>query len=152
MKSHRILLPLAALFVVMAGCSGDRTAPMEPVVVQALGGPGLDARSALIGPDGGTVASGNVRVDVPAGALAEPVMISITRLADGSVDLTPNGQTFLLPVTLTFVLAPGKDAEHHAIEWLDAARGWVAIPSEATHGMRAAMLEHFSIYHIIEYE
>jgi len=152
MKCHRFLLLLVAVFAVVAGCSADRTAPLEPAVALPMGGPGLDARAALIGPGGGSVVNGDVRIDVPAGALSEPVVISIAKLSDGSVDLTPNGQRFLAPVTLTFSLAPGKDPDRHAVEWLDPANGWVPIPSEVAQGRRAARLMHFSIYHIIEYE
>jgi hypothetical protein len=152
MKNHRYLLILVAFVMLGAGCSSDSQSPLAPAVAVPMGGPGLEAQTRVIGPDGGCVVNGGVRLDIPAGALSAPTNIGIEWLGDGSVDLTPNGQQFQVPVSLTFNVAPGQDPLHHVVEWFDPAGGWVVIPSLASAGRRVAPLMHFSIYHIVAYE
>ncbi len=99
MKNHRYLLILAAVLMLGAGCSSDSESPLAPALAVPMGGPGLEPQTRVIGPDGGCVVSGGVRLDIPAGALSAPTTIGIEWLEDGSVDLTPNGQQFVVPVS-----------------------------------------------------
>jgi hypothetical protein len=69
-----------------------------------------------IGSEGGTAGSGDTSVQVPAGALTSPSMITITGVnapppANAAVvgpafDFGPSGQTFTTPVTLTLPFDP----------------------------------------------
>jgi len=87
------------------------------------------ATSATIGAAGGTVSApdGKIALTIPAGALASNTVISIqplTNMAHGKIGaayrLTPDGQTFLTPVTLTFPYTD-QDLLGTAVEVLGAA-------------------------------
>ena len=88
-----------------------------------------NAVSANIGPAGGRLSSpdGKLVLTVPAGALVTDTLIGIqpfTNLAHGKIggafQLTPEGQTFLKPVTLTFSYTD-QDLHGTAVEALGAA-------------------------------
>jgi len=85
--------------------------PVPTPVATAVGVPTGSATSATIGAAGGSVSmpDGKIALTIPAGALASDTVISIqplTNLAHGKIGaayrLTPEGQTFLTPITLTF--------------------------------------------------
>lgn len=120
---------------------------------------------AQVGAEGGTVSSadGHARVEIPAGALAVPTVITIhpatdvppgPRVAAGSVySLEPTGLQFAVPVRLTIEYgdAPGidPDAEHYLAlhRWSDLE--WVPATTTAADpatGTVSGMLEHFSDY------
>jgi hypothetical protein len=95
----------------------------------AVGAPTGSAASATIGTAGGSVSApdGKLVVTIPAGALAASTAIGvqpITNLAHGRIGaayrLTPSGQTFLKPVTLTFAYGE-QDLLGTAPEFLGAA-------------------------------
>jgi hypothetical protein len=76
------------------------------------------ASSALVGPGGGTLTSadGTVTLEVPAGALAEPTMLSMQPISNtaplgvrgAAVRLSPSGQRFSVPATLKVALSDGQ--------------------------------------------
>ena len=85
--------------------------PADGPLVTAQGTPTAGAVSATIGPGGGTLsaADGKLVVTIPAGALAGPTTIGIqpiTNFAPGAIGsayrLTPDGQVFAVPATLTW--------------------------------------------------
>jgi len=86
---------------------GSGATPTPTAVGVAVG----SAASATIGAAGGSLSApdGNLTLTIPAGALATNTVIGIqplTNMAHGKIGaayrLTPEGQTFLVPVTLTF--------------------------------------------------
>ncbi len=90
---------------------------------------GATDSSSTIGPAGGSVSSadGTMFVVIPAGALAANTLINIQTIsnnAHGKVGiayrLTPNGQTFAKPVTLTFAYSDAE-LDGTAPEFLGAA-------------------------------
>ena len=93
---------LVAAIVGITGC-GDDTKPGPAALVSG---------SATIGPAGGTVTAGDVKVDVPAGALAANVEIKINETRDAPppafdvstriVRFEPHGTAFAAPVTVSF--------------------------------------------------
>jgi hypothetical protein len=152
MKCHPYLLLLTAAVILAAGCSSDGPLPLAPAVGLPMGGPGLDSRSAVIGPQGGQLVNGDVRLDLPAGALDSPTRVGIERREDGSVEITPEGLEMRVPASLTFTLAPGSDPAVHQVEMLESAGAWVTLPSVVAGVARVAPVRNFSIYHIVEYE
>jgi len=112
---------------VLAGCGGGSgdddiatpggetptqpTPPTHPGTPTARGTPQGTASSALIGADGGSVASadGRIRVTVPAGAFAAPTTVEIqpiTNTAHGGFGsayrITPEGLSTPVPMTISF--------------------------------------------------
>lgn len=103
----------------------DRPVP----VATAVGAPTGTATSATIGAAGGSVGTPDSKLvlTIPAGALASDTVISIqplTNLAPGRIGgayrLTPNGQTFLKPITLTFAYTD-EDLVGTSADFLGAA-------------------------------
>ncbi len=95
----------------------------------AVGVPVGSMVSASIGPAGGSLSApdGKLILTVPSGALASTTVVSIqpsTNLAHGkrgaAYRLTPEGQNFLKPVTLTFAYSD-QDVQGTAAEVLGAA-------------------------------
>ncbi len=119
----RWMFLLAALFVFACGVP-QRRAPAGPIVTKP-GEPVRTASSALVGPAGGTLASpdGTVTIEVPAGALAEPTMLTMQPITNtaplgvsgAAVRLGPSGQRFAVPATLKLRLTAdqlaGSDVE-----------------------------------------
>jgi hypothetical protein len=107
------------LVLLLAGCSAKHpeTAGGEPPEPSPVGAPAGDVVSASLGAAGGTVSStdGRISVTIPAGALTADTPIGIqpiTNTAGAGLDaayrLSPAGQTFAKPVTLTF---PYRDTD-----------------------------------------
>lgn len=102
--------------VAQAPTTSEATAPTLPTAqatasATAVGVPTDNAVSRTLGPDGGRVGTpdGKISLDIPAGALTANTVIGIQPLTNlahgkrgGAYRLTPDGQTFLKPVTLTF--------------------------------------------------
>ena len=112
-SNHRITSDLAAyLQTVAAGWTGEGIVMCAPSpAATAMGVAAGAVTSATIGAAGGSVSApdGRVAVTIPAGALSANTVIGIqpfTNLAHGKIgaayQLTPEGQTFLQPVTLKF--------------------------------------------------
>jgi hypothetical protein len=134
-SNHRITSDYGAyLQTVAAGSTGEGVvmcAPPgnPPATPTAVGVPTASVTSATIGAAGGRVASpdGQMAVSIPAGALATDTVIGIqplTNLAHSKIGaayrLTPNGQTFLHPVTLTFAYTD-EDLKGTAADFLGVA-------------------------------
>jgi hypothetical protein len=105
----------------LAGGAGVATVAVTPVGT-ATGTPS----QMLVPAAGGTVTSvdGKLKIDVPAGALAADQMLMIqpiTSKAPGGVGpayrLQPDGQTFAVPVTLTFTYDAADLAGSVALAW-----------------------------------
>jgi hypothetical protein len=120
------------LFAACGGGGGGGTPPppaLAAPVATAVGTPLGSAATSTLGAAGGTLSSpdGRVTLDVPAGALAADTVISIqpiTNHAHGgrgnAYRFTPDGQTFQMPVTLTFTYIDA-DLEGTVAEALGAA-------------------------------
>jgi hypothetical protein len=99
---RRLAAPLLLALALLApvGCVENRVLPSE---VPAVG----SSASALIGPAGGTLSIGDMRIDVPAGAIATDTMITV-HVDDGAsapfaayspvLRFEPAGLTFAMPV------------------------------------------------------
>jgi len=109
-------VPILALLALCYGCNGDDV-PSNPQthdpVPTAPGVPDGAPTAATIGPGGGSLASsdGLFTVEIPAGALGADTEIGvqpITNTAWGALGtsyrLTPNGLTFVMPVSLVFTI------------------------------------------------
>jgi len=120
------------------------------------------AASATIGPAGGTLSTpdGQITLTIPAGALDAPVTIGIepvTNLAHGGTGtayrLTPDGQVFSAPVTITFAYVDA-DLDGTAIDFLglafQTASGfwyWAGTPSVDANARTVSVAStHFSTW------
>lgn len=104
----------AALTVSLTSCGSDDSGPTDvtPAAVSTpRGSPTGSIVSQVIGAGGGRVVSedGVVTIDVPSGALASNVTITVQQVSNtapggfsSSYRLGPEGQAFGAPVTLTF--------------------------------------------------
>ncbi len=111
-------------------------------LVAPVGTPSGPATEGTIGPAGGSLTAGSLRVDVPAGALAEETTVSATPIsatAPGArgqaLRLGPEGATFSLPVTLTFAYTDddlaGTSPEALLIAFQHGSGVW-AVPGDVT--------------------
>ena len=158
------LMGLSALLALagLAGCGGDGSggasgpealstvtsaSPSVSTVIDANGG-------SLVGPDG-------ARLDVPAGALAGPVTITMTREATGAPALlddqsdvvyaiTPHGLAFQKPAVLTIPAAqlPGQSAAHSHVLRAQPGADWqlLAQPIDSLNGSASVVLNGLSFY------
>jgi hypothetical protein len=135
---------LAAL--VLAGCGGGRdddvaTAPQASATIGAAGG-------TLVGPD-------DVRVVVPAGALASDTVITVTRTAAGAPALpasaagtgpvyafTPHGLHFDQPVTIS--LPSTLDPAVNPVLMAQPGQAWERVDAVADAGRVSWSTTHFS--------
>lgn len=143
----------AILTLVSLGCSIDAGGPAtSPLTApQSLAETVTRDGGEWVGPAGGVVEEGGVQLEIPPGALTAESRIAIHRQADGSVELTPDGQRFKLPVRLHLATPVGCTAAACSIQWYNPASGvWVAIPSNPESAGRVAPLAHFSSYRILE--
>jgi hypothetical protein len=123
-----------------ATVAGDAGAP--PVAGAAVTMAGYTKGStvmATIGPAGGTVTSsdGRLQITVPAGALAASTSIGVVTISNeapggmgNAFRLTPSGQTFVKPVTLTYKPAAGElatDPPHVGVAF-QTAGAWKILP------------------------
>lgn len=128
--NRRFLLPLVAALCALAGCSDHAGTPLapEPAAPAALLSTAIDLDGVLefaALPDltgkrsvskrvkastGGSVELHGFRVDIPAGALPQDTVITITLPRDATLgkrvmaEFGPHGIQFATPVTLTFPL------------------------------------------------
>jgi hypothetical protein len=110
--------------------------------------------SQLIGPTGGSISLAGFSVTVPAGAVTQPTLFTITLPTDPRAlksvmaSFGPHGMTFNVPVTLTLPYV-GTTAEGGAgihVLWFDGS-DWVALPTDRTSdGRIQTRTNHFSDY------
>jgi len=84
--------------------------------------PGPVQRSAVIGPEGGTLRIGDTYLVVPAGALSERVRITATVLDTiAAVEVQPHGLRFALPVRLAIDVreCSVREEQHPVLLYLD---------------------------------
>ena len=163
MTSKRSLLTHASLLLVLSllflvGCSqnggllgpdGDAAGTSAPSPLPFPGGgdrgdhddDNSSRAGRWIGPQGGSVDLGYCELDIPAGALTRYTYISITQDDPNvaSVELGPDGQQFLVPITIKMSLLAFQDymdandlsAEDLFISLYDEELNqWVKLPSE----------------------
>ncbi len=148
-----------ALVLASCGESSGGGVPTFPV-----GTPIGEVMIALVGPEGGTVASadGSLTVSVPAGALEAPIELrvqEITRTAPHgearAFRLEPHGQTFGGPVTVTYGLGSDELGTARALRAAtqDERGAWVVL-ADATVDLEAETLSfettHFSDWTFVE--
>ncbi len=151
----RHLVLALMLGAAVAGCSSDGgdkdtsgTAAEDSVTV------------AISAAEGGEVKLGKAALNIPAGALAEDLEVTLdakkpaSSLPDQgslkglSYDFGPDGTTFEKPVELTLPLVgtPG-DGEQAVISWYDeAAKAWQDLPATVSGGVITAEVEHFTLF------
>jgi hypothetical protein len=125
--------------------TGDDTPPAGAPLVTPVGEPTGPATTVEIGPDGGRAASpdGSIAIDIPPGAVAATTAITLQPITSGvpgtigsAWRLGPEGQTFAVPVTITFAYDPavigdyGPDAL--VVSFHNAEGGWNVVPVTAT--------------------
>ena len=141
--------------------------PPPNAAVTAVGAPTMPPSTAVIGPAGGTVTSADqhLQLTIPAGALCADTIIgitNITNMAPGGMGsayrLTPDGQTFAVPVTLRF--RPGDELETDPLQvaltfqrvgaWQLMQQTYVSDPNDPTYDPAVityrATTTHFSDY------
>lgn len=150
---HALPVLLLALFLPIA-CDGG-TGP----------GDGDDEPENLVGPEGGTLTSGPLTLEVPAGALDDSVEITITALdnASGSApadfvvvdgtgfDLQPDGLTFAEPATLSIRVADvslpaGVSLSELRLLRLDGVGARLPSGLDASQEVVTGSIEHFSSF------
>ena len=153
MRRNRSILLAIGIPFALGACSADRQSAVLSPDISGTDAQGarqaVQSTSAWIGPDGGQVSLMGCTVQMPAGALSAPTLITMTRNADGTVELGPHGQTFAVAVQLLFVAPLLSSAGDHEIQWYDeSCASWTTIPSYASGFGQAALLEHFSLYRL----
>ena len=136
----RLLLAALLAALTLSGCDPSGTLAQE------------------VGPDGGTVVSsdGMAQLDIPAGALAEDVEITVA-LWDGAVptaavgdawDFGPDGLEFAVPATLTVQVTGNVAAETLTLGWLDGNEFFPLDQTSvtATGDGVAGPVEHFTTF------
>ena len=143
----RRFITAAVVLVLINGCkktpSGHSvtpiTIPTEPAVQTPVGTPNGNPVTVAIGPAGGTVLSGDGRVelDFPANAVTTSTNITIQPVTNTAPNgsgagyhFMPDGSTFAVPVTLTFHYSPadanGTDPSLFYIAYQDSTGVWQA--------------------------
>jgi hypothetical protein len=173
-SNHRITSNYTAyLQTVAAGAIGEGVVMCAPAgpppIATAVGVATGSATSATIGAAGGSVSvpDGKLVLTIPAGALAAATAISIqpfTNTAPGksgaAYRLTPDGQTFLKPVTLTFKYTD-QDLLGTAVDFLGAAFQtaagywqWIGDPTvDPVAKTMSVALDHFTVIaQVAEYQ
>lgn len=125
-----VLLPSLA-----PGCADDLGPP--PVSQPAHA-------SADVGPEGGRIDNGDASVDIPTGALDETVHITVATAEPPSplpggfwkqspiTELTPHGQAFSKPITITLDYESGLSSSHQVLRLDDASDTDWEIVSDVT--------------------
>lgn len=173
--SRRLLLPLLAAVLALVGCSdraGEPLAPESGAHAVLLGGPSIDLGGVLEfaalpdltgrrsvsrmirAAEGGSVELNGFRVDIPAGALPQDTVITITLPRDELLgkrvlaEFGPHGIQFGTPVTISFplqgVILPGGALE--VGRWENG--GWTSLGGTVSpDGTRlSSTTPHFSTY------
>ncbi|MCB9521549.1 MAG: lamin tail domain-containing protein [Myxococcales bacterium] len=107
----------------------------------------------LVGPAGGTVDAGPVRVIVPAGALTVATAIDIAVAADQDIDdgitpatpvylFSPSGLSFAVDARVEYDVDDPETASH--VFWTDADGAFVALESDVDGSVVSAPISHFS--------
>lgn len=150
--------PTIVLFFTLAapaGCNGgppasplDAGSPPDGSPRSDAGSPPAIARE--IGAEGGRLADGTLEIVVPAGALSEPVMLSMRRRSPTpagtrvAYDIEPDGLEFAEPITLSFAV---ESTEGLAVARLEADGRWYPLPSPApVAGRIEGLTTHLSTY------
>lgn len=125
------------------GCSDDSTATKPNATAET--------RTTVIGPEGGTVTGDGVTLDIPPGALASPVAISVAATGSAPGGFTalsrlytfgPDGTAFLKPIGVTFAIAPS--AKKPIVYWSKMGGGYEPVGGTAQGGTISARVTHFS--------
>ncbi|HEX2189659.1 MAG TPA: hypothetical protein VHG51_12210 [Longimicrobiaceae bacterium] len=172
--NRRFLLPLVAALLALAGCSEHAGAPLAPEpappaellstaidldgVLEFAALPNLTGKrsvSQLVrASTGGSVELAGFRVDIPAGALPQDTVVTITLPRDAALgkrvmaEFGPHGIQFNTPVTLTFPL----QGVVLPLGGLDVGRwengGWTSLGATlAADGLSlSSTTPHFSTY------
>jgi hypothetical protein len=161
---------LIGLTLMMAACGGgDGGSNPGGPVVPAPTGPGTptgEGVTAVVGPEGGQIASadGRLTVEIPAGALGEVAELSVVPIATlapngvgAAYRLGPEGTTFAQPVTLRFHYGTtdtaGSAPELLAVTFQDASGYW-HVPDnqtlDATAGTLSVTTAHFSDWSLLQ--
>ncbi|HXJ18878.1 MAG TPA: hypothetical protein VMT03_01495 [Polyangia bacterium] len=150
-----------------AGTTPDTggTGGTSDVAVTAVGSQSAAPSTTTIGPNGGTVTSPDQRlvVSIPAGALSANTTIgvaNITNTAPGGMGsafrLTPNGQTFAVPVTLVYTPTGELDTDptQVGLAFQTTAGSWQLVPgiaADTTAGTFTSTTTHFTDYSYVAF-
>jgi hypothetical protein len=137
----RLAASVAASLAALAGCD---QAPLSTAP---------SATATVTPAEGGSVvlADGRARIDVPPGAVASPVSITIVETARPAppgftarspvFDLAPAGLSFARPARVTFAFAP---AVRPGIFWSNAGGGYDPVDGRASGATISGAVTHFS--------
>ncbi|MGA0557179.1 hypothetical protein ACO2Q8_11035 [Larkinella sp. VNQ87] len=140
MKSRLILLTGWALILALTGCKHNPDATVDPIQggpVTDVGQPQGQASSKAIGPEGGSLASadGKVQVTFPAGALSQATIITIQPVSNQAPNglglayrFLPDGLQFAKPAILTItyqnIVLSANDPNGLAVAFQGSDRRW----------------------------
>lgn len=141
----RCSVALVSSVLLLAACSGDEDG------------------SALIGPEGGSVALNEVRLEVPAGALSAPQTLRISARSDTSglvlpgeplsagYTFEPDGIRFSKPLLVSFdvsgedaVIAWSSEGDTSVLEALDTVRSGARLTANVRHFSTGAVVQRAS--------
>lgn len=118
--------------------------------------PTTDPGEATIGASGGTLALGQVALEVPSGALAADTVLTVAEElspADptgvvAAWDFGPDGLQFAVPATLSVDgVATPATGERLTLSWYDeVAAAWVDLPTTVDGSVASAPVEHFTTF------
>lgn len=117
----------------------------------------LEESTELVDPDHSKkIKAGLFEIEIPAGAVAEPVQITVRDVSGPTgrieCELLPHGLQFLLPVTLTVEIPEGYDPLHFVMFYVQAPgtleEAWFPLATRLSGNGQSieATLTHFSSY------
>jgi hypothetical protein len=137
---------LGALFV---GCQS--TIEPEANLQRPMPSKAVVSAERSVGVLGGQLEAGEYRLTIPPGALLSPVTITMRQEAAGEwpVILGPEGQRFLLPVSLSFDAESEADPQSMTVAWWNPSTGeWVDQLTVHGGASVSTAISHFSRYTI----
>jgi hypothetical protein len=112
-----------------------------------------DSKTKKIGPKGGGITVGAHQIDIPAGALASDVEITVSEKAGNTMELEfqPHGLQFAKPVEMTFNYGRCVVADAQALDVVYVGNGWKLLETVPSSDKRSAhrisaLTDHFSGY------
>jgi hypothetical protein len=123
---------------------------------RAGGGDGVISSSARLGPEGGTLVLGELRVDVPPGALSEARELTARRRPTplGALgpwfELGPSGLRFARPIEISIRASDSFAAEHPAVFTATGDELLALLPPRTVDGRVLGTVSHLSPFGLAE--
>ena len=154
MRAHgRGFIGIASLVFVIAACASEAAPPPDTTVLdQEVGNSDLGS---AIGPEGGSVTSGDAMAEIviPEGAVTEPTDIAITAVTSddpavvAEFEMTPGGLEFDTPVTIVMTIPDNFSGELSDLEFVHVWDGGEDLVESALDELERTIsgeISHFS--------